>query len=93
MTQTSAGRSSSITGLRVVALVIIWLGIVYMAAAPLGLYYETLAAWYTIPALALVYTYCIAHRGRATAYVAVVATLVVVLIVGIAAVFPEGSAA
>lgn len=80
------------TGLRVTTLIIIWLAVVYLAASPLGLYYETLAAWYTVPLLGLIYAYCLSHRSRATAVVAVVTTVVAVLIIGFAIVIPKGSA-
>lgn len=80
------------TGGRVTTLIIIWLAVVYLAASPLGLYYETLAALYTVPPLVLIYTYCLSHRSRATALLAVVATVVAVLIVGFAIVIPKGSA-
>ena len=58
----------------------------------LGVYYESLAAWYTLPSLVLVYAYCLSHRSRSTTILAVVATVVVVLLIGLAAVFPKGSA-
>ena len=54
-----------------------------------GAYYESLAASYTLPSLGLVYVYCISHRSRATAILAVVATIGVVLLIGSAAVFPK----
>lgn len=92
MTQ-SAARSSPITGPRVMALIIVWLAVVFLAAPAIGLYYEVLAACYTIPSLGLIYAYCVSHRSRATAYIAVVATLVAVLVIGFAMVFPKGSAA
>jgi RsiW-degrading membrane proteinase PrsW (M82 family) len=49
-------------------------------------------AWYTLPSLVLVYAYCLSHRSRSTTILAVVATVVVVLLIGLAAVFPKGSA-
>jgi hypothetical protein len=60
---------------------------------PLGLYYETLATWYTVPLLGLTYAYCVAHRRRATAFLAVVATLVAVLVIGFSIVIPKASTA
>jgi hypothetical protein len=79
-------------GLGVTSLIVIWLGVVYLAASPLGLYYETLAAWYTVPVLGLIYAYCLSHRSRATAVLAGVATVVAVLVIGFATVIPKGSA-
>jgi uncharacterized metal-binding protein len=92
MTPTGSGRSTHITGLRVTALIIVWLVVVFLVAPPLGLYYETLAAWYVVPPLGLMYAYCLSHRSRATAVLAVVATVVAVLIIGFAFVIPKGSA-
>jgi len=93
MAQTARSRSSPITGVRVTTLIIIWLAVVSLAAAPLGLYYETLAAWYTVPLLGLTYAYCVSHRRRTTALLAVVATVVAVLVVGFAIVIPKATAA
>jgi hypothetical protein len=53
MTRTAPSRSSPITGVRVTTLSIIWLAVGNLAAPPVGLYYETLAAWYTVPLLGL----------------------------------------
>ena len=64
-----------------------------MVAPSLGLYYERLAAWYTLPSLGLVYAYCVSHRSRSTAILAVFVTIAVVLVIGFAAIFPKGSAA
>jgi hypothetical protein len=89
---TAPGRSSSVTGVRVTTLILIWLAVVFLVAPPLGLYYETLAAWYTAPVLGLVYAYCGSHRSRATALLAVVATGVAVLVVGFAVVIPKATA-
>jgi hypothetical protein len=85
--------TSPITGVRVVALSIIWIAVVSLAAPTFGLYYETLAAWYTVPLLGLTYAYCVAHRRRATALLAVVATVVAVLIIGFAIVIPKATTA
>ncbi len=93
MTQTARSRSSPITGVRVTTLIIIWLAVVSLAAPPLGLYYETLAAWYTVPLLGLIYAYCVSHRRRATALLAVVATVVAVLVIGFAIVIPKATTA
>jgi hypothetical protein len=91
--QTARSRSSPITGVRVATLIIIiWLAVVFLAAPRLGLYYEALAAWYTVPPLGLIYTYCVSHRRRATALLAVVATVVAVLAIGFAIVIPKAAA-
>jgi hypothetical protein len=92
MTGTGARRSSPITGVRVACLIVIWLALVYLATPTLGIYYEPLAVAYTVPTLGLVYAYCASHRSRATTYLAVVATLIAVLIIGFAIVIPKGSA-
>ncbi len=76
-----------------VTLGIIWIAVVSLAAPPLGLYYETLAAWYSVPLLGLTYAYCVAHRRRATALLAVVATAVAVLVIGFAIVIPKATTA
>jgi hypothetical protein len=86
-------RSSPMTGVRVAILSIIWLAVVSLAAPPLGFYYETLAAWYTVPLLGLTYAYCVAHRRRATALLAVVATVAAVLTIGFANVIPKATTA
>lgn len=72
---------------------IIWLAVVSLAAPPLGLYYETLAAWYTVPLLGLTYAYCVSHQRRATALLAVVATVVAVLVIGFSVVIPKATTA
>ena len=92
MTQTAPSRSSPITGVRVTTLIIIWLAVVFLAAPSLGLYYEPLAACYTVPLLGLTYAYCVSHRRRATALLAVVATVVAVLVIGFAIVIPKATA-
>ena len=92
MTQTAPSRSSPITGVRVTTLIIIWLAVVFLAAPSLGLYYEPLAALYTVPLLGLIYAYCVSHRRRATALLAVVATVVAVLVIGFAIVIPKATA-
>jgi hypothetical protein len=93
MTSAVRALTQRITGLRVAVLIGVWLGFVYVITPGIGLYYELLAAWYTLPPLGLVYAYCISHRSRSTAILAVVATVIVVLLIGFAAVFPKGSAA
>ena len=84
-------RSSPMTGARVATLSIIWLAVVSLAAPRFGLYYETLAAWYVVPLLGLTYAYCVAHRRRATALLAVAATVVAILVVGFAIVIPKAT--
>jgi hypothetical protein len=79
------------TGARVATLSIIWLAVVSLAAPRFGLYYETLAAWYVVPLLGLTYAYCVAHRRRATALLAVAATVVAILVVGFAIVIPKAT--
>ena len=93
MTQTIGGGSTPITGVRVTALIVVWLAAVYLAAPGFGLYYERLAVLYTLPPLALIYAYCLAHRSRATTILAVAATVVAVVLIGFAVVIPKGSAA
>jgi hypothetical protein len=93
MTATVETRTSRITGLRVAVLVVVWLAFVYVLAPSLGLYYELLAAWYTLPSLGLICAYCLSHRSRSTAILGIFATIAVVLVIGFAAVFPKGSAA
>ena len=92
-TQATTGRSTPITAIRVATLIVIWLATVYLVAPGLGLYYERLAVWYTVPPLVLVYAYCLSHLRRATAILAVAATIVAVALIGFAVVFPKGSAA
>ena len=91
MTSTARTRTR-ITGLRVAMLVVAWWAFVYVMQSSIGAYYEILAALYTLPSLGLVYAYCGTHRSRPTAILAVVATVVAVLLVGLAAVIPKGSA-
>jgi hypothetical protein len=93
MTRLDVRRSSAVTGARVGTLIVLWLAVVYLAAAQIGLYYEPLAIVYVVPPLALIDAYCLSHRSRATAYLAVAATIVAVLIIGFAIVIPKGSAA
>ncbi len=92
MAATVGARTPLLTGLRAGVLIILWLVVAFVMAPTLGLYYELLAAWYTLPSLGLVFAYCLSHRSRMTATLAVVATIVVVLLIGLATVFPKGSA-
>jgi hypothetical protein len=57
MTDTAEGRSSVFTGVRIAALVALWLAVALFVAPALGLYYEVLAAWVTLPALGLILAY------------------------------------
>ena len=93
MTQVTSDRSTPVTGVRVAILIVVWLAVIYLAAPRFGLYFETLAGLYTVPPLALVYAYCLSHQRRATATLAVAATVVAVFIIGFALVIPKGSAA
>jgi hypothetical protein len=93
MAQATTGRSTLVTGVRVTTLFVTWLAVVYLVAPRIGLYYETLAVLYTVPPLALVYAYCLSHPRRATAILAVAATVVALFLIGFAVVIPKGSAA
>ena len=93
MKQTDRRRSSPLTGVRVTTVITMWLGIVFLAAPLLNLYYVTLAAWYSAPPLILTYAYCVSHRCRATALLAVVATIVAVMVVAFAVVIPKATTA
>ncbi len=93
MSPSVMGRPSPVTGVRVVALIATWLVVVHLAAPYLGLYYEVRAAWYVVPPLVVIYAYCLSHRGRAAALVALVATVVAALAIGMAAVIPKATAA
>jgi len=50
------------------------------------------AATSTVAPLGLIYAYCVSHRGRATALLALVATIVAVLVIGFAIVIPKATA-
>jgi len=92
MSRAVRSPSSPITGVRVTALIIIWLAVVSLAAPPLGIYYEAVAACYTVPLLGLIYAYCASHRRRATALLAVIATVVAALTIGFVMVIPKATA-
>ena len=92
MSRAARRVSSPITGVRVTALIIVWLAAVSLAAPPLGLYYEALAAWYAMPLLGLIYAYCASHRHRATALLAVVATVAAACAIGFAIAIPRATA-
>lgn len=85
--------SSPITGQRVVTLIAGWLVIASLAAPALGLYYEALASFYLLPPLVLIYAYSVTHPRRATALLALIATVVVMLAIGIALVIAKASSA
>ena len=84
---------SPITAQRVAALIVVWLVVVSVAAPSLGLYYEARASLYLVPPLILIYAYCLSHRRRTAALLALVATLVVVLVIGLALVIPKAASA
>ncbi len=75
---------SWLTGPRVLALTAGWLVVAFLTANSLGLYFEIQASLYLLPPLALLYGYCLSHRRRTTAVLALIATVVVVLAVGLA---------
>jgi len=78
--------------LRVFVLIVAWLAFVFVMQPSLGAYYERLAAWYTLPPLGFMCAHCLSHPSRSTALLAVVCTVVVVVLMSFAAVFPKGSA-
>lgn len=92
MSQRTHQQSPSLVGVGVTALIGVWLAVVLVAAPRVGLYYETLAAWLIVPPAGLIDAYCASHRGRASALLAVVATLVAVLVIGFAIVMPHATA-
>ena len=77
---------------RLAALIGVWLGVVLVAAPRVGLYYQTFAAWLVLPPLGLIYVYCLSHRGRASAVLAVTATATAALVIALAIVMPQASA-
>ena len=90
--QSDASRSW-LTGPRVLALIAGWLMVAFVAAPSLGLYYEARASFYLLPPLVLVYGYCLSHPRRTTAVLALIATVVVVLAIGLAWVIPKATLA
>jgi len=88
----NAARSSPLTGVRVTVLVLAWLVVALALAPRAGLYYEALAAWLTFPPLCLIYAYPASHRRRYSAVVAVAATAVAMLVVGLAVLMPHATA-
>jgi hypothetical protein len=87
------GHPHVLTGPRIATVIVAWLAVVSVAASRLGLYYEALAAVYVLPSVGLIYAYCLTHRGRAAALLAVAATVAAVLLIGSAMVIPKGSGA
>lgn len=75
------------------ALVAGWLAIAWLAAPSLGLYYEGRAGFYLVPPLILIYGYCLSRRRRFTALLAIVATVIVVLVIGFVAAIPKATSA
>ncbi len=84
---------SPITGPRVATLIAGWLVVASLAVPSLGLYYEARASFYVLPPLVLIYAYCVTHRRRVTALLALIATVVVVLAIGLALVIPKAVSA
>ena len=84
---------ASMTLRRVAALIACWLVIAWLAAPPLGLYYEGRASLYLVPPLLVAYGYCLSHRRRATALLALVSTVLVALAIGLAALIPKATPA
>lgn len=82
-----------LTAPRVLALIAGWLVVAFLAAHSLGLYYEAQASVYLLPPLVLVYGYYLSHPRRTTAVLALVATVVVVLAIGLAWVIPHAGGA
>ena len=92
MTGPDRGRSSAITGLRVTVVILVWLGVVFLLAPRVGLYYVAFAAWLVLPPLGVIYAYCVTHPGRASSALAVVASAVAALVIALAAVLPQATA-
>jgi hypothetical protein len=80
-----------LTGPRVLALIAAWLVVAFLAAPSLGLYYEARASLYLLPPFVLVDGYALSHPRRATAVLALIATIVVVLVIGLAWVIPKAA--
>lgn len=87
------GSRSRITGPRVATLIVAWLVLATLVAPALGLYYEDRASLYLVPPLVLIYAYCLSHRRRIAALLALIVTLFVVLAVGLALIMPKATAA
>lgn len=84
---------SPIMGRRVATLIGGWLVLASLAVPSLGLYYEARASFYLLAPLVLIYAYCVTHRRRATALLAFIATVAVVLAIGLALVIPKAASA
>lgn len=89
----SDASGSRLTGPRVLALIAGWLVVAFLAAPSLGLYYEARASLYLLPPLVFVYGYCLLHPRRTTAVLALVTTVVVALVIGLAWVIPKATLA
>ncbi len=89
----SGPRSSRITGPRVAVLVVGWLAVASLAAPSLDLYYEARASLFLAPPLVLTYVYCLSHPRRATALLAVLATVAAVLTIGFVLLIPKAASA
>lgn len=81
------------TGRRVVATIAGWLVVASLAAPSLGLYYESRAFLYVVPPLVLIYGYCLSRPRRATALLALIATVVALLAVGLVMLIPKAASA
>lgn len=88
-----SSHASWITGRRVAALIAGWLVVASLAAPFLDLYYEARASLYLVPPLVLIYGYCLSHPRRATALLALIATLVAVLAIGFVLLIPKAASA
>jgi len=64
-----------------------------LAALSLDLYYEARASLYLVPPLVLTYVYCLLHPRRATALLAVLATVAAVLTIGFVLLIPKAASA
>ena len=70
-----------------------WLVVAFLAAPSLDLYYEARASLYVVPPLVLIYGYCLSRPRRASALLALIATVVVILAIGLAVVIPKAASA
>ena len=91
MRKRTPSHSSPVTGARVIVLIAIWLAVVFLAAPSLQLYYESRATWYVVPPLLLIYAYCLSYRHRATALLALVATLGAAVTIALATIIPKAT--